>query len=90
MKNELITFRVTTHEKEIIKEEAQLQNISVSNLFRRMLKNYHSSNNTIEENAKVTPEVICNLLTNIQKLRQENPDIDLDKLEERVAKLWQL
>lgn len=89
MKDELITFRVSAQEKEKIKEYVKIENISISKLFRKLVKNYNGMNNSMNKNMTMNPEVICNLLTDIQKLKQDNPDIDLGELEGGIDRLWQ-
>ena len=89
MKDEMIVVRVTSDEKGRISNEAILSNLSVSQYIRQLLNNYNFSNNSMEENISNTPQEICNLFTEIQKVKQVHPEIDFYEIERRAAKLCQ-
>lgn len=70
-KDEIIKFRVTAEEKEIIKNYAKIKGISLSDFFRELLTNYENSTNNHSD---------CNTCTYKLKL-DENIDSIISKLQ---------
>ena len=89
MKTEKITLRLTSDEKQMILDESKLLNISCGEYIRRKLNDNYITNSNIGRTNSNIPENVCNILTEIQNLRNIYPNLDLDELERRTVKLWQ-
>lgn len=88
MKKEVMTFRVTDDERKIIEKKAEECGLKPSQYIRMKLNFYNLGNmNNNAENNIMTPQAICDVLTEVQKIRQLYPEIDLDDLEGSVAAL---
>ena len=87
LKDNNIICRVKEQEKRMVEEEAKKRNLSISQLIRLMINDYIINNNSLG-NSSMIPKNICNLHTEIQRLRNEYPNLDLDELERRAEKLW--
>lgn len=89
MKEKVITLRVTEGEKNNLETEAINCNMTLSQFIRTNLKIYNKENNCIGKKFSFSPEVVCNLFTEIQKLKNRYPELDLDELEGSAIKLCQ-
>ncbi|MCH5256766.1 MAG: hypothetical protein J1D87_05705 [Lachnospiraceae bacterium] len=89
MKEEMITLRLTSVEKQTILSQANLLNISASQYIRQILNSYNFPHNSICGNVSKTTQNICNLLTEIQKLKLVHPEIDFYEIERRASELCQ-
>lgn len=87
MKEKVLTLRITDTERRILEKEAKENNTSLSQVARSKLNFYNLKNTYIEEENKITPIAVCNIYTEIQKIRQIYPEIDLEELEGSVAEL---
>lgn len=87
MKEKMLTLRITDAERCILEKEAKEKNMSISQVVRAKLNFYNLKNTHIEKENEITPIVICNIFTEIQKIRQIYPEIDLDDLEGSVVEL---
>ena len=87
MKEKMLTLRITDTEKRILEKEAKEKNMTLSQAVRTKLNFYNLKNTYIEKEDKITPIALCNICTEIQKIRQIYPEIDLDELEGSVAEL---
>ena len=79
MKESLITFRDTNGMKEQLVKEANVKKITVSEVIRRKLDNYQDENTEIRR-GKNWGMKVCNLMTEIQKLKIDYPEIDIEKI----------
>lgn len=84
MKETTIVCRLKATEKEILETEAKRQKITLSQLIRHRVMNEEISP---QDNMKLT-ETLCNLMTEVRKLRENNPDINIDGVEKEAEKLW--
>lgn len=84
MKETTIVCRLKATEKEMLETEAKRQNITLSQLIRHRVMNEET---TPKDNMNLT-EALCILMTEIRKLGEDNPDINIDGVEEEAEKLW--
>lgn len=89
MREKIVTLRVTEEEKNILEKEAKENKMNISQFIRANLEIYNKGNNNIGKEISFTPSVVCNLFTEIQKLRNRYPDLNLDELERSAIKICQ-
>ncbi len=85
MKETVITIRTTNEDKERLEYEAKKNNMTLSQLMRNKIDNSSNSNSIMDISGQ-----LCILMTSIQELLAENPDINLENINEEASKLWQL
>lgn len=88
MKECTIICRVTNEQKTELEKEAKNFNYSLSELIRQKLNNNIKSENALN---KVDYAFnICLLMTEIQQLKFQNPEINIENIEKGAEKLWDL
>ncbi len=85
MKETTIICRLKATEKEKLELEAERQGVTLSQLIRQRVVNEEA---TKAVNKNLT-EILCGLMTEVRRLGEENPDINLQKIEQEAAKLWE-
>lgn len=85
MKESTIICRIKATEKEMLSVEAEAKGLTLSQLVRKKLMD--------EGTAMAKPlnltEALCNLMTEVRKLGEEHPDIDMESIEREAGKLWE-
>lgn len=90
MKDSVITLRLTREDKQLLQEKAKKENTTISEIIRSFLKYENTDNRFVKGSLTKSNRELCSMMTDIGKLEQEYPDIDLKILRERGNKLWQL
>lgn len=83
MATKVITFRVSEEQKDKLKEQANIKNMSISEYVRALVSSEQKC-----DSSRFQYRHFCNLLTEIQRLKIVYPEVDFEKLEEEVEKIW--
>lgn len=89
MKDSMIAVRMENDYKEKLKEDAMRLGISMSEMNRRIVENYYNNNREVKISINLY-EKICVLMTEIQRVKYDNPEIDIQNVERKAELLWKL
>lgn len=89
MKEATIICRLTSKEKQQLILKAKEENVTVSQLIRSKINSDILSDNVSRENSFRRSRELCMLMTEIQRLKREYPEIDIEQIEREAARLWQ-
>lgn len=89
MKDSMIAVRMENDYKEKLKEDAMRLGISMSEMNRRIVENYYNNNREVKIPINLY-EKICVLMTEIQRVKYDNPEIDIQNVERKAELLWKL
>lgn len=87
MKKTVLNIRIEENLKNKMMEQANEQGLTLSEMNRKIIKDYlevKSSKNIVDCTK------MCDLATEVQKLKISNPNIDTEKIEEALVKAWLL
>jgi len=87
VKKTILNIRIEEDLKNKIMEEANEQGLTLSEMNRKMIKDY------LEDKSKkkfVDCTKMCDLATEVQKLKINNPNVDTEEIEEALVKAWLL
>lgn len=90
MKDTTIIFRTTSKEKQGLELEAKEKNMTVSQLIRSKINTDISSNVSMPGTVYIESIKLCNLMTEIQRLKMKYPEISIEEVENEAGKLWQV